>query len=92
MYDVFIIPVAVNGSVLLFCFVLFLLFRATPAAHRGSQVRGRIETTAYATATAMWDPRRFCDLHHSSWQRQILNPLSKARDGTLILTDPSWDR
>ena len=29
---------------------------------------------AYARATAT------CDLHHSSWQRQILNPLSEARD------------
>ena len=40
---------------------------------------------AYATATAMPDPRCICGLYHSSWQRQILNPLSEARDRTRIL-------
>ena len=30
-----------------------------------------------------------CDLHHSSRQRQILNPLSEARDQTCILMVPS---
>ena len=29
-------------------------------------------------------------LHHSSWQRWILNLLSKARVWTHILIDPSW--
>jgi len=40
-----------------------------------------------ATATAMQDLSRVCNLHHSSWQGQILNPLSKARDQTNILMD-----
>ena len=35
---------------------------------------------AYATATAMQDLRLVCDLHLSSWQPWILNPLSEARD------------
>ena len=26
------------------------------------------------------DPSHVCDLHHSSWSRSILNPLSEARD------------
>ena len=30
-----------------------------------------------------------CDLHHSSRQQWILNPLSKARDPTQVLTDTS---
>ena len=30
-----------------------------------------------------------CDLHHSSWQHQILNPLREARDRTRILIDTS---
>jgi len=30
------------------------------------------------------------DLHHSSQQHQILNPLSKARDGTPVLMGTSW--
>ena len=44
---------------------------------------------AYTTVTAMLDPSSICDLHHSSWQHQILNPLSEARDRTCVLTDAS---
>ena len=44
-----------------------------------------IQLPAYTTsiATAMQDPSRICDLHHSSQLCWILNPLSKARDRTL---------
>ena len=34
----------------------------------------------YTTVIAMQDLRCICDLHHSSWQRQMLNTLSKAKD------------
>ena len=44
---------------------------------------------ANATATAMWDPSHICNLHHSSRQHQIPDPLSKARDRTHILMDTS---
>ena len=54
-------------------------------AYEGSQARGRIG------ATAIPDPSRACVLHHSS-QRQILNPLSEARDWTHNLMVPSWIR
>ena len=40
-----------------------------------------------ASATAMRDPSLVFNLHHSSRQRQIPDPLSEARDRTLILTD-----
>ena len=40
----------------------------------------------------MWDPSHMCDLHYSSQQHGILNPLSKARDGTCILVDTSQIR
>ena len=60
-----------------------LLFRAASVAYGGSRPRDRIR--AYATATATQDASRECDLHHSSWQCRILNPLSEARDGTCIL-------
>ena len=48
-----------------------------------------LQLLAYATATAMWDPSSVFELSHSSQQRQILNPLSGARDWTWILMDTS---
>ena len=47
---------------------------------------------AYTTATATSDPSCVCNLHHSSWQRWILNPLIEARDArnrTSVLMDTS---
>ena len=44
---------------------------------------------AYATATAMPDLGRICDLHRSSWQCLILNTLREARDRTRNLMVPS---
>ena len=38
-----------------------------------------LQLPAYTTATSTPDLRHVCDLHHSSRQRWILNPLSKAR-------------
>ena len=49
-----------------------------------------LQLLATATATAMLDLSHICNLHHSSLQRRILNPLSKARDRTCILMDLSW--
>ena len=51
-----------------------------------------LQLPAYSTATAMWDPSCVYNLHHSSRQCQILNPLSKARDRTHILMDPGQVR
>ena len=56
----------------------------------GLGVESELQLTAFTTATATRDPSRICDLHHSSWQHQILNPLSEARDGNHILMDTSW--
>ena len=50
-------------------------------------VKSEWQLPAYATATATWDLRCVCDLHHSSQQRQILNPLSEAGDQTCVLMD-----
>ena len=52
-------------------------------------VKSELWLLAYTTAIAMQDPSLVCDLHHSSRQRQILNPLSKARDQTCVLMDAS---
>ena len=45
---------------------------------------------AYTTATAMQDLSCVFNLHHSSQQHQILNPLSEAGDQTSNLMVPSW--
>ena len=53
-------------------------------------VESELQLRAYATATTMPDLSHVCDLHCSSWQRQILDPLSEARDWThLMLMDTS---
>ena len=52
-------------------------------------VQLELKLLACATATAMQDLSHICNLHHSSWQHQILNPLSKARDQTHIPMDAS---
>ena len=53
-------------------------------------VKSELQVLVYTTATATQDPGRVCDLYHSSWQHQILNPLSEARDQTYILINTSW--
>ena len=66
---------------------------AASAAYGGSQVpRSQMELylLAYTTATAKSDLRCVCNVHHSSRQRQLLNPLSQARDWTHNLMVPSW--
>ena len=70
----------------------FLLFMATPSAYGDSQLGIELEPQLPATATATPDLSRVCDLHHSSWQRRILNPRSKARDPTCVLMDTSQIR
>ena len=48
-----------------------------------------LQLLAYATATATWDLSHVCNLHHSSRQCPIFNPLSEARDQTRNLMVPS---
>ena len=74
-----------------FLFSFFLLFRSKPTSYGSSQTRGQIRTASasYTTATATQDPSYVCNLHHSLRQHQIVNPLSKARDRTLIPMDAS---
>ena len=56
-----------------------------------SQSMGQIGAAAasLAMATAVQDLSHVCDLHYSSQQGQILNPLSGARDQTQVLMDTS---
>ena len=62
-----------------FVFVLFCLFRAALTANGGCQAKGQMEATA-------------AGLHQNSQQHWILNPLSKARDQTLVFMVASWVR
>ena len=81
-----IYPWCVFWVFVLFCFVLsFCAFRAAPAAYGGSQARGQIR----AAATATRDLSGVCNLHHSSWQHRILNPLIEAREQTQVIMDAS---
>ena len=53
-------------------------------------VESELLPLAYARATAMPNPSHVCNLHHSSRQCQILNPLSKpGRDRIRNLMVPS---
>ena len=50
-------------------------------------VKCELQPPAAATAAAMLDPGGICNLYHGPRQYQILNPLSGAREGTLVLMD-----
>ena len=52
-------------------------------------VQSELQLPAYTTATAMQYLSHVCNLHHSSGQQQILNPLSEATDRTRVLIDTS---
>ena len=60
-------------------------------------VISELQLLAYTTATAMPDPSLvampdpslICDVHHSSRQHWIPDPLIEARDRTCILMDAS---
>ena len=74
-----------------FSFFLFLAFLGLLPQHMKVprlRIKSELQLLAYSTATATQDPSHIWDLHHSSWQRQILNPLSKARDQTCNLMVP----
>ena len=75
-------------------FIFFVLLGPLPQYMKvpGLGVQSELQLLTYITTTAMPDPSRVCDPHHSSWQRRILNPLSEARDRTHNLMIPSQIR
>ena len=87
-----IIPLTIFPPALYFFYFFIFIFlsfvRAAPVAYGGSQARGLI----WAVVAGLCQSHSICDLHHSSRQRQILIPLSKARDQTRNLKIPSWIR
>ena len=70
-----------------FFFFFFLHFKATPTAYGSFQTRveSELQLPAYARATAMLALICICDLHHSSQQHQVLNPLSEATSSWLLV-------
>ena len=70
------------------CLHFFKLFLGPHLQHMEAPrlgVESELQLQAYATHTATPDLSCICDLHHSSWQCWIFNPLSRARDQILVL-------
>ena len=70
-------------------FFFFCLYRAAPLAYGGSQARGWIGAIASGLHHSHNNTRSEPHLWPVSQQRQILNPLSEARDGICVLMDTS---
>ena len=89
----FLIPLFHPKVLLLFYLFTYLLSFLVPhpwhmeVSRLG--VKSEQQLQAYIIAIAMQNLSCICGLHHSSTQLQILNPLSKARDGIHILMDTS---
>ena len=68
----------------LFFILFFIFFFLGPQPQcmevPGLRVKSELLLPGYTSATATRDLSRVCNLCHSSWQRQILNPLSEAGD------------
>ena len=84
------------GYTFLFVYiVLYFVFLGLHPQHMELPRLGvisELKLPTYTTATATRDPSHVFDPHHSSQQRQILNPLMKARDRTRVLMDASQVR
>ena len=72
--------VLIYFSIFFFFLIFSLGLHMQHMAVPGLWVKSELQLLAYAAATATRDPSPVCSLHHSSQQRQILNPLSEARD------------
>ena len=70
-------------------FVFFWGPNLQPMEAPGLGVELELQLPAYSTTTATPDPSHICNLHHSSRQCWILNPLTEARDWTHVLMDTS---
>ena len=91
------------GFIYLFTYLfLFLLFRVEFGVYGSSQATDQIRAAAAklpANTTAMPDPSHICNLHHSSWQHLVLNPLGEARieptsswiPAQFVTAEPQWD-
>ena len=76
-------------ELLLFYFIFFLWPPPRHMVVPRLGVKLELQPPAYATATAMPYPSYICDLHHSSGQCRILNPLIEAWDQNCVLMNTS---
>jgi len=85
----------IKNTTICLCLGFFFFFFAFLSPHLQHMevprlgVKSELQLRAYTTATVMPDPSHVCDLYHSSQQCRILNPLSKFRDQTCVLMNPS---
>ena len=77
-----LLPYTINSHPFFF-FFFFLGHMEVPRLEAESE----LQLPAYTTATAIRDSSQFLNLHHSSWQCRILDPLSKARDRARAFMD-----
>ena len=66
-----------------FHFISFFCFLGPDPRHKEVPrlgIESELQLLVYTTVTATPDPNYICDLHHSSGQCRIPDPLSKARD------------
>ena len=76
-----------HWSIMLYIFFFWSFFRVAPMAHGGSQARGRIRVVAAGLRQSYSNARSEPCLRPTPQQRQILNPLGKARDRTCVFMD-----
>ena len=93
LWDVVALPAGARSSpkwVYLFTCLFFFLWPHLwhmEVPRLGAELE--LQLPAYTTATATQNTSLFCNVHHSSRQCQILNPLSEAMDQTCVLMDTS---
>ena len=76
-----------------FFFFFFGFSRAVPMAYGSSQAKESNQSCSCQPTLhshSNTGSEQVCDLHHSSEQCQILNPLCKTRDRSCVLMDASW--
>ena len=84
--------IRISGYIYIYIYMIFLGLHPQRIEVPRLGVESELELLAYAAGrsepkSAMPDLSCIYNLHHSSWQGQILNPLNKSRDRTYILLD-----
>ena len=72
------------------CLSLFFFLGPDPRHMEVPRLGFESELQLLACTTAMPNSSHICNLHRSSQQRQILNPLNEARKWSCVLLDTSW--